>query len=369
MSDSDQTLTQITTQVTNYAQTYDNRFEIKGLVYPSDLLSSDNRYGGNYIMFRVMIHEDSYLNKTRETLTGVQSNTTESQKASLDGTVSDTTANALFAVTGGIAGLGVGSQVSNSLPGKLVGGGLGAAAAEKVREDTFGNVKKSYKTQKNAICLYMPNDLMVKYGVSWEESNFATSALLLTAANSIVDSALKNNDGTFSIDNIKKMFEGVDVNKLESSAPALVLRTPGTGDIISKLSGTAANPKKEQLFKQVDFRTFTFSYQFFPRDLKEAQSVQNIIKEFKLHMHPEFRDANQFIYIYPSEFEIIYFSGGKENLNIHRHTACALTDMNISYAPQGVFTAFENGIPTQINITLTFKELALLTKKDIEAGF
>jgi len=42
--------------------------------------------------------------------------------------------------------------------------------------------------------------------------------------------------------------------------------------------------------------------------------------------------------------------------------------MVVNYAPNGQFTSFADGMPTQINITLTFKELALLTKDKIEAG-
>jgi len=94
----------------------------------------------------------------------------------------------------------------------------------------------------------------------------------------------------------------------------------------------------------------------------------NIIREFKYHMHPEFKDANQFLYIYPSEFDIFYYQGAQENLNIHKHTSCVLTEMNLNYTPNGNFTTFDNGMPTQINMTLTFRELALLSKETVKEG-
>ena len=94
----------------------------------------------------------------------------------------------------------------------------------------------------------------------------------------------------------------------------------------------------------------------------------NIIQEFKYHMHPEFKDANNFVYIYPSEFDIIYYSNGKENKNLHRHTSCVLTEVNVNYTPNGLFTTFPDGQPTQINVTLSFRELALLTKDKIKDG-
>jgi hypothetical protein len=138
---------------------------------------------------------------------------------------------------------------------------------------------------------------------------------------------------------------------------------------MSAATGLAANPKKEQIFKGVDFRSFTFDYQFFPRDVKEAQNVLKIIKEFKYHMHPEFaKDSGNFIYIYPSEFDIFYYQNGAENMNLHRHTSCVLTELNVNYTPNGAFTTFANGMPTQINVTMNFKELALLTKDKITDG-
>ena len=96
--------------------------------------------------------------------------------------------------------------------------------------------------------------------------------------------------------------------------------------------------------------------------------IMNIIEQFKYHMHPEFKDTNNFIYVYPSEFDVFYYQGGKENLNLHRHTSCVLTEMNINYTPNGSFTAFANGMPTQINVTLAFRELALLSKEKIKDG-
>jgi hypothetical protein len=137
---------------------------------------------------------------------------------------------------------------------------------------------------------------------------------------------------------------------------------------MSAATGLAANPKKEQVFKGVDFRTFSFDYQFFPRSEPEAANVLNIIKQFKYHMHPEFKDANNFLYIYPSEFDISYYQNGEENMNIHRHTSCVLQEMTVNYTPNGAFTTFPNGMPTQINVTLGFRELALLTKDKVEDG-
>jgi hypothetical protein len=85
-------------------------------------------------------------------------------------------------------------------------------------------------------------------------------------------------------------------------------------------------------------------------------------------MHPEFKDANNFVYVYPSEFDIEYFINGSPNDNLNRISSCVLTEMNVNYSPNGVFSTFPDGTPTQINLTLNFVELETLTKERIEAG-
>jgi hypothetical protein len=92
-------------------------------------------------------------------------------------------------------------------------------------------------------------------------------------------------------------------------------------------------------------------------------------------MHPEFKDTASFLYIYPSEFDVYYYYFNQENRALHRHTSCVLTELNINYTPNGSFQTFAagekspGGMPTQINMSMTFKELAILTKDQIKDGF
>jgi hypothetical protein len=219
-----------------------------------------------------------------------------------------------------------------------------------------GNYQERLAT---AIALHTPNNMSTTYSVSYEEEDTDVYAMGLAAAGG--SASLKQAAEQKGMSNVAK-----DVaNATAAAGIAIGLKLPGTGGI-SKITGLAPNPRKEQLFKHVNFRNFTFDYQFYPRDPQEAENVLNIIYQFKYHMHPEFKDANNFLYIYPSEFDIFYYNGGQENLNVNRHTSCVLTDMVVNYSPNGLFTSFAIGLPTQFNLTLTFKELATLTKEKIQ---
>lgn len=357
---------------------YDNRFEISSTVYPDDLLS--DQYGGNYVMFRIYVHEDSYLVKdnTSGFLTKDEAPTTPLKRGDLAGT--NTSAEALAALTAGMWGYGL-SKVAGFDHGKSVAIGVGSSVvASDVFANSVGNAKKDYRLQKKSICLYMPNGLSIGYGVNWEEDTFPLISAGLAISERLTDTA--NIGMTVASDaSISSLIEAVTSNVKDSGtrkqiagtigdiSSAQILKTPGLGQALSRVTGIAANPKKDQFFKNVNYRNFSFRYDFHPRSKEESAKVLEIIKQFKLHMHPEFKDPGEFLYIYPSEFEIIYYKDGEENTNIHKHTSAVLTEMTVNYAPQNTFNSFSDGMPTRISIDLRFRELALLSKEDIQAGY
>ena len=333
----------------------DGKYSISNLSYPSDLYDNRGKYGGNYAIFYINVSSESKLLK--EDITQAVDDFTPNDRGDLVGmgltATQLTTANATAGiVTGAIAGGLFTGDAKGAAKGAAVGGVVGAATGAIVGSQG----SRSQKRLKTAIALHIPNNLSVNYSMSWSEED--TGALAMAAA------------GGYEI---AKALSGGGVNTDVSGVGAAILTNialsngPNQG-ANSAATGLAANPKKEQVFKGVNFRTFTFDYKFFPRNANEARNVRFIIDEFKYHMHPEFKDSNNFVYIYPSEFDIFYYQDGHENLNLHRHTSCVLTDMAINYTPNGLFSTFDNGMPTQIDITLTFRELALLTKDKVMDG-
>lgn len=352
----------------------DGKYNVSQLTYPVDLFGSDYQYGGNYVVFYINVAEDSkLLSQSGEATVEVDAN--ERLRAAINQT-GLTTQGIIAGATAAGSGLGtilgaLGGGGGGAAGGGLLGGILGAAAAGIVSAATGGKMSRQQKRLKSAIALNVPNQLNIRYSTNWaEEDTAAYQAMsqLGEGGMKALDDALKNKTANnASADQSQK--SGL-TGTAASVATALALNTPGgVGAGLSASSGLAPNPKKEQIFKGVDFRTFVFDYQFSPRNEKEAQNVLNIIQQFKLHMHPEFKDTASFVFIYPSEFDIHYYFRSGDNTTIHKHTSCVLTDLNINYTPNGQFSTFANGMPTQINIQMTFKELAILTKEAIQMGF
>lgn len=346
-----------------------SKYDISKHSYPLDIMSE--QYGGNYVMFYINVNVDSKLlnDKTvktvdnydpriRSAILGINEKLYNVDDKNAATTGSKAAFASLNATASALEGAIAGGVLTGKAKGAVGGAALNAAPAAVaigVASTQSSTLTRAQKRLKTAIALYVPNQLSIRYGVNWgEEDTFAYQAAAAGA------------------DAIIKAVQDGDTKNLSGQSAAIVgamgLKSDKQGAAASASMGLAPNPKKEQLFKNVDYRTFQFEYQFFPRDDKEAEAVMNIIQEFKYHMHPEYKDAGEFLYVYPSEFDISYFQNGKINNKLHRHTSCVLTEMTINYTPNGQFNTFANGMPTQINIQMTFKELALLTKDLVKEG-
>ena len=96
-------------------------------------------------------------------------------------------------------------------------------------------------------------------------------------------------------------------------------------------------------------------------------------------MHPE-RVPGQNIgrhLIFPSEFDLQFMFGGVENSWIPFASSCVLEKLDVNYGPGGE-TQFLKPItvkggkappPSEINMTLQFKETEIMTKEKINEGF
>lgn len=353
------------------------QYDVSSYQYPSDLMGTETvesrktdsnlalKYGGNYVVFYINVNNESKMLENPETANNLTVGIDPSERVKKALAGKEYTQEKVIAaqtIGGAIAGTAIGSALDLGGAGGLAGaaiGGIGSAAiAGSTKNSTFSRPQKRLKA---AIALHVPNQLSIKYGANWsDEETFGMQALI--SGGEAIGRALEEG-GKDALSNLISSDKGVG----GIVANMALSKGPGAG-AMSAMTGLAPNPMKEQVFKGVDFRTFTMDYQFAPRDADEAKNVLDIIQAFKYHMHPEFKSGGNFLFLYPSEFDISYFHAGEENMNIHRHTSCVLTDMDINYTPNGNFSTFKGGMPTQINVTLSFKELTILTKELIAQG-
>lgn len=357
------------------------------MTYPADLLGASsegtNQYGENYVMFNINVHSDSRLNQADTTIDipnvstrvgrqieGQNITVAEAGVAQLgQGIIPATAAGGIVGGLPGSLGAAVATAGVNSV---AVGTATGTGVNDLTNDPSGALNRQAGRSQRrlvSAIALHIPNNLQTRYSVQYEEASTMGFQAMAQVARGMGEAggSLMQAFANGSTEGLgSRLTDALRTSQAGGSLTAAILQSD-TGRALSALTGVAANPKKEQVFSQVDFRTFTFDYQFYPRSETEANNVLEIIKTFKTHMHPEFKSGTDFLYIYPAEFDIAYYSGSNQNVALHKHASCVLTEMNLNYSPQGQFTTFANGMPTQINMTLTFRELVPMTKETLAA--
>ena len=140
-----------------------------------------------------------------------------------------------------------------------------------------------------------------------------------------------------------------------------------TDTFLARTGGRVLNPNAEMLFQGPVIRDFTFSFIMIARSEKEGKEIRKIIRFLKLGMAPKFQN-NTFI-ANPDVFLLEYKNGLRENdvlktVNRFNPGGLALTTMNVDYAPNGYWSAYEDSQPVAVKMDLNFTELRPLYQGD-----
>jgi len=233
------------------------------------------------------------------------------------------------------------------------------------------------RTQRitDSIAIYLPPNVQDSLSAGYSEA--ATGVAGLAAAGGInFINAMRRNDYAAASQSLVGSAKGMIMEAAKRMGGDLLeglTGAEGTVGLVNKAFGQATNPYMEVLFEQMGMRSFTYNFTFAPRNADETEDVQRIIKMFRFHMAPELQGANERFLTLPSTFDIHYMYQmsseiARENSFYHKIATCVLSDCQVDYTPGGV-KSFASGAPTQITMSLTFKETEMLTKEMIEEGF
>ena len=251
----------------------------------------------------------------------------------------------------------------------------------KSHQGTAAGVLGMQRTKRttDSIVLYMPPQLTTNYAAGYKSTELGGE---LGELGGRITAAMKSNaEGLSMADAAKEAFPGFmgqGKRLIERAAAKLTSQIIG-GDALGaydKISNRAMNNFLETTFTGVDFRKFSYSWKFAPKNVDEVFMVERIIKLFKFHMLPELPNDEQYgrYYTVPSEFDIFYMFRGDENSWMNKIQTCVLVNMEINYAPNqyNTFRPIEgrNGAPpTEVDMKLDFMETKIITKADAKDGF
>lgn len=338
-----------------------NPFNISVYQYPSDLGSPDVLH---YVEFAINMRGKSEYLKDKGLYEVKRdpdaANMSEEQLSEVAGVG----AGAALGVVGGslaskfvkkFAKTGAGKSVAATGIAAVAGAGAAYAAGraaisanKMLKPDTTFRIS-------DVIALYVDGPPTVKYGMNYANKELGTLA-------GIVSGGVMESLGVLNPAGEKGAAAIAGFAKLPGAFGAVDVQSA-----LSASSKTSLNPFKEVIFESVDFRSFAFKYKFLPKSRQESERVKDIIKLFKFHMHPELSQDKLF-FIYPSEFQITYYFESSRNEYFHKMAPCVLESMDVTYGGDQ-FSAFEDGNPTEVNISLTFRETEILTKKMIDKGY
>jgi hypothetical protein len=227
------------------------------------------------------------------------------------------------------------------------------------------------KTATAAIALYMPPGIQVKYSMAYEVE--ATDAAGTAAS-------IYGNKGAGVGGLVKAITTGVgavgiEVGKKLIDEVSAALGAGRPAQLISKALGVATNPHEEMFFKKPNFRSFGYTFDFYPKSVGEMEDVNKIIMLFKYHMHPglDTSSIGGRLFKVPSEFEIHYAYLGQENEYLNKISTCVLKNMDVAYGPEEQWSTFRNDAkgapPVHTKVTLEFEETQFITKKEITEGY
>ena len=346
-------------------------FGVRDFSYPDGISVDDDKQ--HYIQFYINVRGNSKFNtktsrdgfkqqlledvKVGQGQNRIDPNLAERQTKAgffLAGAAAGATAGGFADLLGGNKGRGALQTVKNTLTGGAVGllAGKGLEKLDVLKADVP-------KRLKDVITLHIQDRPSVNYSVQYQEDELGLGAGLAAGGSGAVESQ----GGTSEL---LKEFATAAGAKVVDTLGSVLASSPSR--LLQAGTKTISNPFREQFFERVNFREFNFRHTFMPKSESEVKRVRDIIRMFKFHMHPELAAGKGLFFLYPSEFELKYFYRGKENEYFNKISTCVLEDMNVEYGGD-IFATFETGEPVEVNMTLRFKELEVLTKERIAEGY
>ena len=226
----------------------------------------------------------------------------------------------------------------------------------------------------SAIAIYMPQSVKVGYTQQYDNDTETGLAGLAEAT------GVEIGDAEGAAAKFEAAMQGIVGGVATKSKEILgeFVALAGMGDPVrfaAKRKGIAVNPRNEAFYSTPTQRTFSFEFDFWPRNPKEAEAVENIIGIFKYNSSPGISEKGHgSIFVIPNYWKISYMYNNGDNPHLNKIGACYCTDVQVDYAPDGQFTTFDGelseggGVPVHTKMTVSMLEDRIITKQDIEAG-
>ena len=139
------------------------------------------------------------------------------------------------------------------------------------------------------------------------------------------------------------------------------------GQVGSALLGAQVNPYLFMVFQQPNFKDFSFSWTFAPKNARESQALSDIINQFKGNSLPT---LSGLVMDYPNVALIKILPNDIFGNLLFK--PCVVTSVIVDYTGAGPSffksspgNSSSSGAPTVVNLTVNFKEIQLWDRNEI----
>lgn len=221
---------------------------------------------------------------------------------------------------------------------------------------------------------YMPNNLGTSYGQNWGAIPLTPGARMAVGA---LGQAINGGSSDQVSSYIQKALQGAETTFAASVLAGGLNSLPGvsgfdTNNLLGLSQGVGVNTTIELFWSgHGGQRSANFRILMSPRHEKETKIVRDIVRAFKISMHPSKSPGGgaQSVggrYVqYPMAFQVKFMHKSQEHEFINKFKPMVLENMSVEYTPDNVYATFTNTSPVATALTLTFKELKILYADDI----
>ena len=255
-----------------------------------------------------------------------------------------------------------------------------SGTGQSLRLQTSSESLKNNEIILGHIFLPIPESITDSNGVTWGEDSLnglaATGVGIgkdLMESNGMEELKKAGERGVEGVkDLIKDDMTAAAINSTFASMAVNALggNTSAAG-ILARQTGAILNPNMELLFGGVQLRSFSFSFDFAPRDENESIVIKKIIRAFKKSLNAknsstgENKGAGLFIKS-PDVFQLTYKTGAKNHQFLHKFKPMALLNIGVNYTGAGTYATYDNTAPVHTKIDLTFQELNPIYSEDYD---
>jgi hypothetical protein len=294
----------------------------------------------------------------------------------------------------------------------------GRAILESFKEENKGSSAGKSKVRSGpTVCLYMPSNVAVSYAAGYSNTKFGVGGLAaaqMLGGNGSSEEVAKTLQNAAAGATPEAGFKAVaDASNAISSFIGVEGSISGS-DLAAVSQGRIFNPYEEQIFNGITFRAHTFQWKLIARNKKEAEDIDNILKIFKMVMLPSYdndigdiskkiqqskdaaaspsgsvadkltpdfsnirnrylnvpyRTRVQFIRVKNSAGRLGAFDTSTSIKGLFQIKDCVIDGLQVNYTPDGSYVNTNDQYVPAIDLSLSLKEISLVTSDDILQGF